>query len=723
MNKLELWGGPECTVNRVGRAFRDQLRETGHEGRIEDLDRYAALGITAIRYPVLWERIAPHQPDELNWRWTDERLSRLRALRINPIAGLVHHGSGPRYTHLLADDFASGLATFAGAVAQRYTWLTDWTPVNEPVTTARFSALYGHWYPHLRDEGAFWTALLNQIDAIRLAMREIRRINPDARLIQTEDLGRTYATAALQEQAAFDNLRRWIGWDFLHGHVSPEHPLWRHLCSFGLEDRLRVIADDPCPPAVIGLNHYLTSDRFLDHRLQRYPRTLWGGNGRQPYADTEAVRVVSPPPPGFTGLLKEAWDRYRLPVALTEVHNGCSRDEQMRWFREAWDAALNLRGRGGDVRAVTSWALSGAKGWNRLLTQQGRYEPGAYDTTGAAPRATALASLLAQLSNGREPHPVMEGQGWWRRSIRFHHPVVSRPAPMREYVQSPDWRRGPRSPPVLITGATGTLGQALAAACRHREIAHVLTDRARLDLCCATSIEAALAEIRPWAVINAAGWVRVDDAEMERDACREINTEGAVQLARYCGSRDIPCVTFSSDLVFGGDSDSVYLESDAPAPLSVYGQSKAEAEARIVQAPGVQLIIRTAAFFSPFDPHNFAIQAVRAMGQGRAIRAASDQIISPTYVPHLCNATLDLLIDGADGIWHLANGGAVSWAEFARQLADSCGLASELIEEAPGTTIGWRAKRPRWSALGSEKGVLLPPLDEAIESFAMAALR
>jgi hypothetical protein len=75
--------------------------------------------------------------------------------------------------------FASGLAQHAAATARRYPWIADWIPVNEPCTTARFSCLYGHWYPHLRDERSFWLALLNQIDATRLAMREIRRVNAE----------------------------------------------------------------------------------------------------------------------------------------------------------------------------------------------------------------------------------------------------------------------------------------------------------------------------------------------------------------------------------------------------------------------------------------------------------------------------------------------------------------------------------------------------------------
>ena len=152
MEDLELWGGPECTVNRTNGLYRDQTRESGHHDRLSDLDRFAELGLRALRYPVLWERVAPNDPAERDWAWADERLSRLRELDVRPIVGLVHHGSGPHYTDLLSDSFAPGLADHAGAVARRYPWIDEYTPVNEPVTTARFSALYGHWHPHRRDE-------------------------------------------------------------------------------------------------------------------------------------------------------------------------------------------------------------------------------------------------------------------------------------------------------------------------------------------------------------------------------------------------------------------------------------------------------------------------------------------------------------------------------------------------------------------------------------------
>src|SRR5688572_15619847 len=95
MRAIEAWGGAECTVNRVGDRFGDQLVATGHCGRAEDLDLVAGLGITALRTPVLWERVAPDHPDERNFSWSDARLARLQQLGVRPIVGLVHHGSGP----------------------------------------------------------------------------------------------------------------------------------------------------------------------------------------------------------------------------------------------------------------------------------------------------------------------------------------------------------------------------------------------------------------------------------------------------------------------------------------------------------------------------------------------------------------------------------------------------------------------------------------------------
>lgn len=447
MKPLEIWGGHECTVNRIGATWRDQTVLSGHQDRIADLDLFAGLGLKAIRYPVLWER-TEKTPGAFDWSWSDARLARLRALNMRPIVGLLHHGSGPSWTNLLDPGFADGLATYAGAVAARYPWVDDWTPVNEPLTTARFGALYGHWHPHERDEGAFWTALLNQIDGIRLAMAAIRAVNPRARLIQTEDFGHTFATEPCLAQARHENERRLMTWDLLCGRVTADHPLHARLQSFGLESRLKRIAADPCPP-VIGLNHYVTSDRFLDHRLERYPASTHGGNDELAYADIEAVRVIDPAPAGWMQHLQHLWRRYRLPIAITECHLGCTREEQLRWLAECWDAALMARQTGVEVEAVTVWSLLGSHDWDTLLTQaNGRYESGVFDLVGGEVRPTALAALTSVLATrGVADLPVAQEAGWWRSPRRLSFP------PYRVVPLAAAPPRLPRAATIRLAGA------------------------------------------------------------------------------------------------------------------------------------------------------------------------------------------------------------------------------------------------------------------------------
>ncbi|HKP14035.1 MAG TPA: family 1 glycosylhydrolase, partial [Blastocatellia bacterium] len=423
----ELWAGIECTMNRVGDCYFDQLERNGHAARISDLDLIAALGVRAVRYPVLWERTAPGGLEWADWSWADARLGRLRALGVKPIVGLLHHGSGPRHTSLIDPAFVKEFTNYARAAAERFPWVEDYTPINEPLTTARFSGLYGHWYPHGRDGLTFAQALLNECRATALAMRAIREVNPAARLVQTEDLGKSYSTPPLAHQAEFENERRWLTFDLLSGRVGRGHPMWDYLRWVGVDEgELLWFLDHPCAADVIGINHYLTSERFLDERLERYPESLHGGNGRLCYADVEAVRVCEEGIAGPQALLREVWRRYQTPIAVTEVHLGCTREEQLRWFGEVWNAALRLRGEGVEVRAVTAWALLGSYDWNSLLTRRGdHYEPGAFDLRAPRPRATALAHMICDLAAGRDhDHPALDSPGWWRRAERLIYPSV-----------------------------------------------------------------------------------------------------------------------------------------------------------------------------------------------------------------------------------------------------------------------------------------------------------
>jgi dTDP-4-dehydrorhamnose reductase len=701
---LELWGGVECTVARIGDDYRDQSLETGHTNRLDDLDRIAALGIRTLRFPVLWETISPDSPDEANFSWHDERLACLQTLGVRAIAGLCHHGSGPRYTDMLDPDWPTLLARHAGRVAERYPHLDLYTPVNEPLTTARFSGLYGHWYPHGRSYETFLRCLINECKATVLAMRAIRKVRPDAQLVQTDDMGKTFSTPLLAYQAEHENQRRWLTFDLLCGMVDRDHPWWRIFRNHGIaETDLELFLEADAAPDIIGINHYLTSERYLDQRLDRYPEHHWGGNGRHAYADAEAVRMPLPAEDiGPAARLREVWDRYRRPIAVTEAHHGCTRDEQLRWLVEVWKAAEMVREEGADIRAVTVWTLFGTVDWSSLLTQRrGHYEPGPFDVRGPEPRRTALAQAAESLATtGDYDHPVLDRAGWWKRDSRFYRPPARRSSACR-LVGSPRQ--------LLITGATGTLGRAFSRIADHRGLDHALVGRSEMDIAHPESVAAALACHKPWAVINAAGFVRVADAERESEACFRENVVGAEVLAEACAQAGIPLVTFSSDLVFDGRAGKAYTESDPVSPTCVYGTSKAEAERRVLAAHQGALVVRTSAFFGPWDRYNFVWQVLNTLSAGNAVEAGVD-VVSPTYVPDLVHEVLNLLIDGGTGVWHMTNVGETTWRDLAAAAARLGGFDEERVLAATD-------ERPLNTALTSERGLLLPPLESAIERF------
>lgn len=412
--RLAVWGGIECTHNRVGSTYFDQLDRTGHTARSDDLERFAGLGLSTLRYPVLWERTAPDPAEPPDWRWADQQMHELRRLGIRPIVGLVHHGSGPRYTSLLDPSWGEHLASFARQVAERYPWVDAWTPVNEPLTTARFSALYGHWYPHARDDLAFARAMLHQMKGVVLAMQAIREVNPAATLVQTEDLAHIQSTPALAYQAEFENHRRWLTFDLLTARIGAQHPMARFFrwCGVG-EAELDWFLEHPMPPDILGVNYYVVSERYLDD--QDLPPAGCEGNGRERYRDVEAVRRVGLA--GLSYLLELAWKRYQLPLAVTEAHLAATREEQLRWLLELWDESHCAMRHGVDLRGFTIWSLLGAWDWDQLCVQNcGRYEPGAFDVRSRPPRPTAIARLVRELASGARPtHPVLSSPGWWRR--------------------------------------------------------------------------------------------------------------------------------------------------------------------------------------------------------------------------------------------------------------------------------------------------------------------
>jgi dTDP-4-dehydrorhamnose reductase len=321
-----------------------------------------------------------------------------------------------------------------------------------------------------------------------------------------------------------------------------------------------------------------------------------------------------------------------------------------------------------------------------------------------------MAMSLAR--SGHFNHPVLDGDGWWREQRRFAYPPYHSAHVMRAFQRDEGSQR-----PILIAGAAGTLGTAFIRICGERGIEFRALGRHQLDIADSDSIESVLASIKPWAVVNAAGYVRVDEAEWDSASCHRVNADGAIALAGSCEAHGIRLVTFSSDLVFDGQRTRPYTEYHATNPRSAYGRSKATAESALLSLLEEPLIIRTSAFFGPWDAHNFLAACLSRIANGIPVEAAEDLIVSPTYVPDLVHATLDLLIDDERGIWHLANAGEASWYEFARRAAQLAGLDTDLIVGSPASALGYSAPRPRYSALTSARGSLMSSLDDALARY------
>lgn len=698
---LELWAGAECTVNRVGDRYFQQLPATGHETRLDDMDRLAALGAKRVRFPVIWERCAPDSLDAIDFSWSDARLERLRVLGLEPIIGLVHHGSGPRYTSLHQPSFAEGLARFAARVAERYPWVKAFTPINEPMTTARFSTLYGIWYPHARDLATFYGTVVNEVLATRASMAAIRRVTPGAELYQTEELGRIFATDDLREQCAYENERRWLAFDLMFGRVGAEHPLRRELERHGVAAKvLDQLEREPSPPQLLGINYYLTSDRFLDSRRERYPRHRWGGNGRQAYADVEAVRARAEGIVGHEPIIGEVWQRYGTACAITEVQLSCHREDQIRWLSEAWRGAQAARAKGADVRAVTVWSVFGAVGWKTLVCDDtADYEPGAYDVRAPVPRATAIARVARALARDECLDGLACDAGWWRCRSRLtcsdEHPSI----PERE------------RPSLLVIGS-GDFVARVSELCgrRFRAVMAPTLDEAHRSLRRRLNEQRDLSA--PWALVIAPDPLR-PVPELQSDL--ELHAAGITEYLAP-GHRTL---MLSSSRVFSGRSERPYLESDAPDASDAEGEYWQAIERAVIELLPHSLIIRADVVMDATLPSDAMAAAVDALRRGATPELPAGGVISPTYLPHLLDASLDLLVDDERGTWHLAPVEPSSPREVLQRTAALVGLPPILsaVERADE-----RAREHLTHALASERGWPLPDLDATLAAYASELL-
>jgi dTDP-4-dehydrorhamnose reductase len=274
--------------------------------------------------------------------------------------------------------------------------------------------------------------------------------------------------------------------------------------------------------------------------------------------------------------------------------------------------------------------------------------------------------------------------------------------------------------PILVTGGSGQLASALAAAAT---VPVCRVGRPAFDFDRPESIGAAFQEANPWLVVNAAAYTAVDAAEKDADAAYRANRDGPAELARLCQAAGIPLVHVSTDYVFDGAKGEPYVETDTVAPQCVYGASKLAGEAAVQTSCPRAVVLRTSWVYAPTG-RNF-VRTMLTLGKTRdRLTVVADQKGCPTTAADLAAAILEVTAriagtgwqDAYAGVFHAAGTGWTTWHGLATAaFAEAARHGAPVPRVDPITTSDWPtpAKRPADSRLDCTKlatvfGVRLP---------------
>jgi dTDP-4-dehydrorhamnose reductase len=288
---------------------------------------------------------------------------------------------------------------------------------------------------------------------------------------------------------------------------------------------------------------------------------------------------------------------------------------------------------------------------------------------------------------------------------------------------------------ILITGKSGQLGHELAKT--FRRIGQVVAlDRNQLDLSKTEKIAETVRDIKPGLIINAAAYTAVDLAEKEADIAVAVNSVAPGVLADEANRLDVPLIHYSTDYVFDGSSTTPYRETDATAPLGVYGRSKRGGELAVALVAKRHLIMRVSWLYANRGK-NFFLTMQRLMRERDTLSVVNDQIGAPTWVHHVAQTTKQILkiarsraeFAVEDGTYHVASAGTTSWHGFASAiLANTMDPERKVKEIRAIATAEYPtpAKRPAYSVLDCTKielalGVKMPHWEDQLRECAKEA--
>lgn len=267
---------------------------------------------------------------------------------------------------------------------------------------------------------------------------------------------------------------------------------------------------------------------------------------------------------------------------------------------------------------------------------------------------------------------------------------------------------------LLVTGASGLLGSKLcelainrkhdvySAYSRHRpRIGKII----QLDVSNGNDVETKFGQIEPEAVVHAAALTDVDRCELERELAWKINVEGTRKIAELCSTHHVFLVYVSTDYVFDGEKG-MYKETDKPAPVNYYGFTKLKGEESVKNFENQFCTVRSSVIYGSIPATgkmNFALWLLERLGNKEKVAITTNQWNSPTLNINLANMILEVLERKLSGVFHLAGATRISRYEFARSVAETFDLDTNLITAVFSNDIPWLAKRPKDSSLDVDK--------------------
>lgn len=235
---------------------------------------------------------------------------------------------------------------------------------------------------------------------------------------------------------------------------------------------------------------------------------------------------------------------------------------------------------------------------------------------------------------------------------------------------------------------------------------------------------------RPAAIINAAAYTLVDQAEREETLARRVNADAPGAMAHWCRTRSLPFLHYSTDYVYAGTGTAPWREDDATGPLNAYGRTKLEGD-RLIEESGARYLILRTSWVYDARGRNFFNTMLRLGRERETLRVVGDQVGAPTYAPHLAHVTLSALSQARlmdvfpSGTYHVAHQGEVSWHGFAVDIfaaARRKGLSLRVTRVEPVSTGDYptAARRPLNSRLDTAKlrrvfGIQLPAWRDGLD--------